>query len=452
MPLKSINPYNGELIEEYKEFSEPLVIEKIDLANRSFRLWRKKSYVNRAVLMLQVANNLRSKKEVYANTTSLEMGKPIVEARAEIEKCAWVCEYYAEMAEKHLETEVIESDAQLSRVQYEPLGVILGIMPWNFPFWQVFRFLAPTIMAGNTTLLKHASNVQGCAKHIEDIFSEAGFPEGVFQNLVIASSKVKPVIEHKHIKAVTLTGSEYAGSMVASQAGGRIKKTVLELGGSNAFIILEDADIDKAVEVGVIARMMNCGQSCIAAKRFIVHENLYAEFVRKYTSAINTLVVGDPLEEGTQLGPLSSINQAKEVEEQVNKAIRDGAKIGTGGKRDGCFYAPTLITNVSPEMAIFKEEVFGPVASVIAFNTEKEAVELNNQSEFGLGATIFTSDAEKAERLIPEIEDGAVFVNSLVKSDPRLPFGGTKKSGYGRELSLLGIREFVNAKTVFFAK
>lgn len=452
MVLKSVNPYTNKAISSFDELTEYEIQTKISDAEKEFQIWRKTDFEQRALLMNIVAEKLRENIKVYARTISLEMGKPITESRTEIEKCAWVCEYYAENAEKHLSTEIIETDARLSRVQYEPLGVILGIMPWNFPFWQVFRFLAPTIMAGNVTLLKHSSNVQGCAKHIGEIFLESGFPKGFFQNLAIGSGKVKPVIEHDAIKAVTLTGSEYAGSVVASQAGQCIKKTVLELGGSNAFIILEDADIDRAVAVGLTARMMNCGQSCIAAKRFIVHERLIQKFIEKYKEAITGLIVGNPLDEETQIGPLSSVEQAKEVEKQVDASVSMGAVVEVGGKRENSFYLPTLISNISPAMPVFKDEVFGPVAAVIGFRSDEEAIELTNKSSFGLGATIFTADIQRAEKLIPEIEDGAVFINSLVKSDPRLPFGGTKKSGYGRELSLHGIREFVNAKTVFFAE
>lgn len=450
--MKSINPFSNKPIAEYPEYKNYEISEILNKAVDAFISWKNTSFEVRINLILKVAEKLRINKDIYARTITLEMGKPVSESKAEVEKCAWVCEYYAENAEKHLEPEIINTEARHSRVQYEPLGPILGIMPWNFPFWQVFRFLAPNIMAGNVTLLKHASNVQGCARHIEDIFNECNYPTGVFQNVVISSSGVKEIIEHSSIKAVTLTGSEYAGSTVASQAGKCIKKTVLELGGSNAFIVLDDANIDEAVREGVTARMMNCGQSCIAAKRFIVHNSVYNDFVKKFSNAIKKLVVGNPLEEKTQIGPLSSLAQAKEVEKQVNDSLKQGAKIETGGTRNECFYLPTVLTNVTAETTVFKEEVFGPVAPVIGFNTDEEAVQLANSSEFGLGATIFTNSFERAEKLIPEIEDGAVFINSLVKSDPRLPFGGTKKSGYGRELSLLGIREFVNAKTVFFAK
>jgi succinate-semialdehyde dehydrogenase/glutarate-semialdehyde dehydrogenase len=379
------------------------------------------------------------------------MGKPIKESKAEIMKCAWVCRYYAENAKKHLAPEIIESDAHKSLVSYEPIGTILGIMPWNFPFWQVFRFLAPTLMAGNTAILKHASNVQGCAKCIEEVFNNAGYPKGVFQNMVIGSGRVKQLIKHDTIMAVTLTGSEYAGSQVAGEAGLNIKKTVLELGGSNAFVVLNDANIDAAVDEAIKARMMNGGQSCIAAKRFILLEQIADEFIEKYTKRVQELKIGDPMDENIDLGPLSSVKQAEEVERQVNDAVNLGAKILTGGKRKDAFYYPTVLDQVTSEMPTFREEVFGPVASMIRAKNIDMAIDLVNASRFGLGATIYTEDYETAEKLVPRIEDGAVFINSLVKSDPRLPFGGTKKSGYGRELSLHGIREFVNIKTVYFA-
>ena len=451
MALKSINPFTDEIIAEFEEHSEDQVNEILSKSEKAFRDWKSTSLQKRATLTQKLADILRQNKDEYARTITLEMGKAITESKAEIEKCAWVCDYYAENAETQLAPEIIETDAHLSRVQYEPLGTILGIMPWNFPFWQAFRFLVPTVTAGNIALLKHSSNVQACAALIEKTFIDAGFPADIVKNLVINSKKVKPIIKHNGVKAITLTGSEFAGSAVAAIAGENIKKTVLELGGSNAFIVLADADIDKAVETGITARMMNCGQSCIAAKRFLIHESLFNAFTERYKNSIDKLVVGDPLNETTQIGPLSSRKQAEEVALQVQKSVTMGAKVVIGGSKKDCFYSPTLLTEVTTDMPVFKEEVFGPVASAISFRTEEEAIQLANQSRFGLGASIFTTDIKKAEQLIPQIEDGAVFINTLVKSDPRLPFGGTKKSGYGRELALHGIREFVNAKTVYFS-
>jgi len=450
MKLKSINPFNNQLIEEFKEHSEKDLNIIIEKAAAAFLAWRFSSFHERATCMMEASEILLKNKEKYALTTTLEMGKPITESVAEVEKCAWLCRYYSAMAKDHLKPEIIKTDASMSRVQYEPLGTILGIMPWNFPFWQVFRFLAPTIMAGNTALLKHASNVQRCALHINDIMKEAGFPEGVFSVLLIGSSRVENVIRNDYIKAISLTGSEYAGSKVAALAGSNIKKTVLELGGSNAFIVLDDADLDLAVDLGIKARFQNCGQSCIAAKRFFIHKKVATEFLSNFKKSMEALRVGNPLEEHTNLGPLASMAQAEILERQVEDSIYMGAKAVNKPKHKESFYYPLLLTDVKPGMPVFDEEVFGPVAPIMTFDNEQEAVELSNQTKFGLGVSIFTSNISRAEKLIPYFEDGAVFINELVKSDPRLSFGGTKKSGYGRELSLLGIREFVNAKTVYF--
>lgn len=449
--MQSINPYNSEVLASYTEATDHQIIEILKKSVYAFQNWKQTTFEKRSECMLKAAELLKTESNRLAKTITLEMGKPIKESIAEVLKCVWVCEYYAQHAEKYLSEEIIKTDASLSKVVYEPIGTILGIMPWNFPFWQVFRFLAPTLMAGNTVLLKHASNVQGCADEINDVLSNAGFQEGVFQNLRIKSDKVEFIIKKPAVKAVTLTGSEYAGSQVASISGKEIKKTVLELGGNNAFIVLENANIDKAVNEALIARMLNCGQSCIASKRFILLPSIAEEFINKYVDKTTALLIGDPQNETTQIGPLSSISQAKEVEKQVNDTVRLGAKLLCGGKRNKAMYSPTVIEGVVPGMPCFDEEVFGPVASMIYAKNLEDAINLCNQSKFGLGATIFTSDYDLAEKLIPKIEDGAVFVNSLVKSDPRLPFGGTKSSGYGRELSIHGIREFVNAKTIFFA-
>ncbi len=452
MSLKSYNPYTRSLIAKYEQLNTEQIDVLLEQSSTAYKKWRLSSFKKRSKLLLKVAGLLEKNQQQFAKIITGEMGKPIKESVAEVLKCAWVCRYYAEHGEKYLREEIIPTDAHLSKVVFEPIGPVLGIMPWNFPFWQAFRFLAPTVMAGNTTLLKHASNVQGCATSIEQLFKDAGFPEGVVQNIQVASSGVAPIIEDDRIKAVTLTGSEYAGSQVAQLAGKCIKKTVLELGGSNAFIVLDDANVDVAVQEAVNARMMNCGQSCIASKRFILLPKIRDEFTQKFVAAVKKLMVGDPMNGKTDLGPLSSEAQALEVEKQVKNSLALGAKLLVGGERNGTFYLPTVLDKVTPGMPCFDEEVFGPVASIIKASSELKAIELSNKSNFGLGATIFTGNFKRAEKLIPFIEDGAVFVNSLVKSDPRLPFGGTKKSGYGRELSIHGIREFVNAKTVFYAK
>lgn len=451
MTLKSINPYDNSLLKEYEEYTDDHVSDVINSTAETFKTWRYVSFNNKSKLMRKVAEILRKNRDIYAKTITLEMGKAMHEAKAEIEKCAWVCDYYAENAKNQLRTEIVQTDAVISRVQYEPIGTILGIMPWNFPFWQVFRFLAPTLMAGNTALLKHASNVQGCAEHIQHIIRDAGFPSDVFNILIIGSDKVKKVIENEKVKAITLTGSEFAGAAVASLSGKHIKKSVLELGGSNAFIVLEDASVDRAVNEAIVARFMNCGQSCIASKRFLLHATLAESFTSKFKAKVSKLKVGNPMDEATGLGPLVNSDQAEEIERQVNTSIQMGAKPLMPVNRKGAFFYPVILTHVKPGMPVFDEEVFGPVAPIITFKTADEAVELANNSRFGLGVTLFTTHKERAERLIPRFEEGSVFINSLVKSDPRLPFGGIKKSGYGRELSYHGIREFVNAKTVYFA-
>ncbi len=452
MKLKSINPFTQNVITEFEEYTDHKVDNCILKSDKAFKKWKDTTFEFRRNILLKTAELLKEESEVLAQTMSEEMGKTKAEAKAEAEKCAWVCTHYANHAETILQNRTITSNAHLSYVSYEPLGTILGIMPWNFPFWQVFRFAAPTLMAGNAILLKHASNVQLCAGAIENVFKQAGLPDGVFQNLVIGSGKVKPVIEHHVIKAVSLTGSEFAGTQVASIAGSSIKKTVLELGGSNAFIVLDDADIEKAVETGIKARMQNAGQSCIAAKRFILHAKIAEQFTAKYVQKAMALKFGNPLSPETDLGPLSSIQQAETVEKQVRESVNMGAKILFGGYPDKALYPPTVVKNVKPDMPLFNEEVFGPVAAIIECKSAEEAVELSNRSRFGLGVSLFTNDAEKAKKLVPLCEDGAVFINAMVKSDPRLPFGGNKYSGYGRELADEGIREFVNVKTVYIDK
>lgn len=449
MNLISTNPFTQERIAEYPELTDEQIVQKLHRSQQAFVDWKGTDFSQRARLLQALSRLLMENRGEYAGTISLEMGKVYAESLAEIEKCAWVCRYYAEEGKGQLAPVPVRTDAKQSYVRFDPLGTILGIMPWNFPFWQVFRFLAPTLMAGNTALLKHASNVQGCANHMEELFHQAGFPEAVFQNLCIRSDKVKRIIEDPAISAVTLTGSESAGVSVASLAGSQIKKAVLELGGSNAFIVFNDADLKPTVELAVKARMMNAGQSCIAAKRFLVQEGIAGDFISAFKAAIENLKWGDPFDAGTDIGPLSGIEQAREVERQVNDSLQSGAKLLTGGKRNDAFFEPTLLIDVKPDMPVFKEEVFGPVAPLMIFRDEEDAVRISNSSDFGLGVSLCTRNIDRMQRLIPRFEEGAVFINELVKSDPRLPFGGVKRSGYGRELGEWGIREFVNCKTVY---
>jgi len=420
----------------------------LEISQKSQLSWRKLSVQNRISFLPQLAKLLLENKEEYAKCITTEMHKPISQAIAEVEKCALLCNYYFENAELFLATKSIKTEATESFVTFEPLGVILGVMPWNFPFWQVFRFAVPTIIAGNTVVVKHASNVLKSANLIQEIFEKAGFPKGCYQDLPISSSEVANIIANPIIKAVSLTGSEQAGIAVATEAGKHLKKCVLELGGSNAFIVLEDANLEKAVAIAVTARMQNAGQSCIAAKRFLVHEKIVEEFVSKFKIAIQNLKTGNPLDKETQIGSLARVDLAEELEIQVKKSIQMGAKLIVGGNRKDAFYEPTILTEVTIEMPVFKEETFGPVAAIITFNTLEEAIQLTNQSEFGLGVSVFTQDIDFIKTKISDFNEGAVFINEMVKSDPRLPFGGIKKSGYGRELAEEGVKEFVNIKTV----
>ena len=384
-----------------------------------------------------------------------EMGKPLKAAISETEKCAWVCRYYAENAERHLADEVVETNAKRSYVRFQPLGPVLAVMPWNFPFWQVFRFAAPALMAGNVGLLKHASNVPQCALAIEDIFRRAGFPEGAFQTLLIGSDKVESILNDARVVAATLTGSEPAGASVASIAGKQIKKTVLELGGSDPFIVMPSANLDEAVTTAVKARTINNGQSCIAAKRFIVAAEIYTAFEKKFVEEMKALRIGDPLEESTDIGPLATTQIVKDLEKQVEQAVASGARVLTGGKRidrPGNFYEPTVLVNVDPATPVSCEEIFGPVAMLFSVNNTDEAIHLANATPFGLGSAAWTNDAAEQEQFINELQAGCVFINGMVASDPRLPFGGVKHSGYGRELAEFGIREFVNIKTVWIGE
>jgi succinate-semialdehyde dehydrogenase / glutarate-semialdehyde dehydrogenase len=449
MEFKSINPYNGETVAIYTAHTETEVGRRLEKAQTTFESWRKVPISERAKLMKKAAQVLRDNAEEYARTITLEMGKPIRESRSEIIKCAWVCDYYAENSEVFLQSETIETEAQQSFVRHDPIGCVFAIMPWNFPFWQVFRFAAPTLMAGNTAVLKHAANVFGCAILIEQTFIKAGFPDGVFQSLLVHHDKTENIIAHPSIKAVSLTGSERAGSAVAEIAGRQLKKSLLELGGSNAFIVWEDADIDKAVETALVARMLNCGQSCIAAKRFILIDSIYDEFVEKFTKRMSELTDGDPLSESTKVGPLARKDLADQLQSQVQRSLTQGAKLLLGGNQNCCFHEPTILGNVTSEMAAFTEETFGPLAAMIRAKDVDDAFRLSELSSFGLGVTVFTKDIEKAVSMADRVSDGAYFINELVKSDPRLPFGGTNRSGYGRELAKDGILEFVNRKTVY---
>ncbi len=448
----SINPYTGEELKVYKNHTKKEVSEIIDKADKRFYSWRETSFSERKKLMLAAASELKKNKKEYAETITLEMGKPISQAIAEVEKCAWVCEYYAENAEKQLQNEVIKTDAHKSYVSYEPIGVVLAIMPWNYPFWQVFRFAAPALMAGNIGILKHASNVFGSALNIEKVFKRAGFPDNCFSTLLIGSDAVEEIIENEKVKAVTLTGSGPAGSSVASIAGKNIKKTVLELGGSNALVVFKDCDIEKTVDTCVMARFQNTGQSCIAGKRLLIDESISEEFIEKMLVKVREMKSGDPMHDETFVGTLAREDLAKDLEKQVKESVKAGAKIAIGGKRQDAYFEPTVLTNVTKNMVAFKEETFGPVLSVTTFKTIEEAIELSNNSKFGLGVSIFIKNIDEAEKLAFQFDEGAVFINELVKSDPRLPFGGIKQSGYGRELSEHGIREFMNRKTVFINK
>ncbi|PIF05973.1 MAG: succinate-semialdehyde dehydrogenase [Draconibacterium sp.] len=450
--LKSINPVTGKIFNTYKPYSESGTAKIISSVDKRFHTWRESEFSYRSRLMLALADLLKSKKEELAFLMAHEMGKVKNEGIAEIEKCAWVCDYYAQNAESFLQNETIETSFSKSFVTYQPLGTILAIMPWNFPFWQVFRFAAPTLMAGNTAVLKHASNVPGCALAIEELFREAGFPENTFRTLLIGSSQVEKVIRHYAVKAVSLTGSTPAGRSVASIAGENLKKCVLELGGSDAYIILKDAEIEQAATSGAKGRLLNAGQSCIAAKRFIVEEDVYAQFLEAFTHAMNDARFGDPFDPEVTMGPMARTDLRDELHKQVVDSVKKGAEIIIGGEiplRKGAFYPPTILENVKPGMPAYNEELFGPVASVIRVKDENEAIKVANNTEFGLGAAVFTCNNANGEKMAEKkLDAGCCFVNEFVKSDPRLPFGGIKTSGFGRELSAHGIKEFTNVKTV----
>jgi succinate-semialdehyde dehydrogenase / glutarate-semialdehyde dehydrogenase len=449
--MQSINPYTLKVLAQYDEMTTNEAKQVVGLVYNEWLLWKEFPYNSRAVLMHRVAKILRDKKNELARLICLEMGKLIGEALGEVEKCAWVCDYYADHTEKLLSNEPIPTEARKSQVLFQPLGPILAIMPWNYPFWQTFRFAAPALMAGNTALLKHASNVQGCALAIEQLFREAGFPEQAFRTLVISASKVEDIIAHPMVKGVTLTGSEEAGRKVASAAGRHLKKLVLELGGSDPLIILSDANLDQAVQVGLKSRMLTSGQTCISAKRFIMVKEVANRFIDKLKTGMQQYLAGDPLLPQTTLAPLSKRSFAEEVHRQVTESVSMGAQCLLGGRlpEEGCFYPPTLLAGVTDSMPAFCQETFGPVIALTVVDNDDEAIREANNSRFGLGASVWTQDEKKAERFCREIEAGAVFVNQLVKSDPRMPFGGIKNSGYGRELSSYGIKEFCNIKSVW---
>ena len=452
MAIATINPATGQTIKTFEAFTDTQVDQKIQKAADTFPKFRKLSFSDRAAMMLKAAEILKSEKESLGRLMTAEMGKTLRSAQEEAVKCAGGCRYYAEHAERFLADEIIQTPASRSFIRYQPLGVVLLVMPWNFPFWQAFRFIAPGLMAGNVGLLKHASNVPQCALKIEEILLRAGFPEGAFQTLLIGSGKVDRILEDSRVAAATLTGSEGAGMQVGSGAARRIKKVVLELGGSDPFIVMPSANLEEAVAVGVKARVINNGQSCIAAKRFIVAEQIADQFERVFVSLIEGLKVGDPFDEKTDVGPLSTADAVTSLHADVRKTIDAGAKLLTGGKpveRQGNFYAPTVLTNIPSNSPAYREELFGPVASIFRVKNAEEAIRIANDSRFGLGASAWTNDKNEQDRFIDELEAGMVFINQMVVSDPRMPFGGVKRSGYGRELSTQGIREFTNIKTVW---
>jgi len=455
MAIASINPATGETLKTFSALSPEQIEEKLRLAAEAFRAYRRTSFADRSPMMQRAAEILESEKLALAKIMTSEMGKPIKAAVSEAEKCAWVCRYYAENAEHHLADQIVETNAHKSYVRFQPLGPVLAVMPWNFPFWQVFRFAAPALMAGNVGLLKHASNVPQCALAIEEIFARAGLPRGAFQALLIGSGAVEAVINDSRVVAATLTGSEPAGSSVAASAGKHIKKTVLELGGSDPFIVMPSANLDEAVTTAVKARTINNGQSCIAAKRFIVAAEIYDEFERRFVSQMQALRIGDPMEESTEIGPLATPQIVKDLEEQVKKAVASGARVLTGGRRvnrPGNFFEPTVLVDVDVSSPVSCEEIFGPVAMLFRASNINEAIGIANATTFGLGAAAWTNDTDEQGRFIEELDAGSVFVNGMVASDPRLPFGGVKHSGYGRELAEFGIREFVNIKTVWIGE
>jgi len=452
MAIATINPATGQIIKTFEALTDAQVDQKIQLAANVFPTFRKLSFAARAKMMLKAADILEAEKETLGRLMTIEMGKTYRSAVDEAVKCAWGCRYYAEHAEQFLADEAVPTNASLSYIRYQPMGIVLVVMPWNYPFWQVFRFIAPGLMAGNVGLLKHASNVPQCALKIEEILLHAGFPEGAFQTLLIGSGKVDRILEDSRVAAATLTGSEGAGVQVGTGAAKRIKKVVLELGGSDPFIVMPSANLDEAVAVGVKARVINNGQSCIAAKRFIVHEQIADQFERAFVSHMESLKLGDPFNEKIDVGPLATPEAVTDLHADVRKSVEAGAKLLTGGKPaegPGNFYLPTVLTNIPKNSPAYGEELFGPVASIFRVKNVEEAIRIANDVRFGLGASAWTNDKGEQERFINELEAGMVFINQMVASDPRVPFGGVKRSGIGRELSTYGIREFTNVKTVW---
>ena len=450
--ITTTNPFNGAELNKYELFSDNKTQTALNTAEKTFQDWKLTPLKKRSKLLRKLGDVLNDNIEKYSELITLEMGKPIKESRAEIKKCILLCDFYEKNAKRFLSDQIIETEAHESFISYDPLGVILAVMPWNYPFWQVFRFAVPTLTAGNTALLKHSSNVTGCALIIQDCFEKAGYPIGCFQTVLADHDAIENLIQNEKIKAISLTGSEKAGISIAKTASSVLKKSVLELGGNNACIVLDDADLDKYLDVMVKARFQNSGQSCIAAKRFIVTAGIYDKFVKRFKDKVENLKYGDPLKESTEIATLARTDLAKDLEKQVEDSIKKGAKVLIGNKTDKTYYAPTILTDVTEDMAVFKEETFGPVAPIIKAKDLDHAIQLASNSRFGLGTMLFTKDIEKAKQKIIHIPDGAFFINELVKSDPRLPFGGTKASGYGRELSKEGIHEFVNIKTVFINK
>jgi succinate-semialdehyde dehydrogenase/glutarate-semialdehyde dehydrogenase len=455
MPLRSTNPSNGSLIREYPEATDAEVAQALAEASVAFEAWRRTSFDERAAILRRAGALLRERRESLARLMALEMGKPVTQGRAETDKCAGVCDYYAEHAARLLAPEPATTEARASYVAFEPLGAVLAVMPWNFPLWQVFRFAAPALMAGNVGLLKHASNVTGCALAIEEILHAAGLPPAAFRTLRVPSSRVARLVESPHVAAVTLTGSTPAGRAVAAKAGACLKKSVLELGGSDPYVVLEDADLDAAAETCAASRLINGGQSCIAAKRFVVVETVLRGFEGRLIERMRARSLGDPLDEATAVGPQARADLRDELHRQVEASVARGARVRLGcvvPERPGAFYPPSVLSGVTPGMPAFDEELFGPVAAVVAAKDEKDAIRLANHTVFGLGAAVFTRDLARGERIARhELQAGSCFVNAFVRSDPRLPFGGIRESGYGRELGAFGIREFVNVKSVYVA-
>ncbi len=446
--INSINPATGKLIKEYQPYSNAAVLSIIKDVSDEYSNWKAITFKERSKILMDISDGLNNNIEKHAQMISFEIGKPITESRMEVEKCVWVLQYFAEHAEEFLKNEPITTGYKESYIQYDPLGVILGIMPWNFPYWQVIRFIAPVLIAGNTCIVKHASNVSGCSLLIEKLIRNHSPFKNIYRTLLISSNQVESIIKHKEIRGVSLTGSEDAGSFVAMQAGKEIKKTVLELGGSDPFIVLNDADINKASKIAIAARFFNSGQSCIAAKRFLVHEDVYDEFIDNIKEHMNNLVMGDPMSDSTQIGPLAKKEFVSDLSEIVNSSINEGAKCLMGGDSNGCFYNPVLLVDVTENMSVFKKETFGPVMCVIKIKDVNDAIRLANNSDYGLGGSLWTSNISLAKKITKKINTGAIFINDMTRSDPRLPFGGVNRSGYGIELSKYGIREFVNTKTI----